>query len=35
MEEQKNIKMSTASKSRKSLAFLQKKKDNGEKIVQM
>lgn len=31
----KNIKMSTASKSRKSLAFLQKKKDNGEKIVQM
>ncbi len=35
MEEQKNIKMSTSSKSRKSLAFLQKKKDNGEKIVQM
>lgn len=35
MEEQKNIKMSTASKSRKSLAFLQKKKENGEKIVQM
>lgn len=35
MGEQKNIKMSTASKSRKSLAFLQKKKDNGEKIVQM
>ena len=35
MEEQKNIKMSTASKSRKSLAVLQKKKDNGEKIVQM
>ena len=35
MEEQKNIKMSTSSKSRNSLAFLQKKKDNGDKIVQM
>lgn len=35
MEEQKNIKMSTASKSRKNLAYLQKMKDNGEKIVQM
>lgn len=35
MEEQKNIKMSTASKTRKSLAYLQKMKDKGEKIVQM
>ena len=35
MEEQKNIKMKKKKKSRKSLAFLQKKKDNGEKIVQM
>ncbi|MGI6229409.1 MAG: 3-methyl-2-oxobutanoate hydroxymethyltransferase [Tractidigestivibacter sp.] len=33
--EHANIKMSTASKSRKNLAYLQKMKDNGEKIVQM
>lgn len=39
MAEQKpehaDIKMSTASKSRKNLAYLQKCKDNGQKIVQM
>ena len=33
--EHADIKMSTASKSRKNLAYLQKMKDNGEKIVQM
>ena len=33
--EKKDIKMSTASKTRKSLNYLQKMKDNGEKIVQM
>ena len=33
--EKPNIKMSTASKTRKNLAYLQKMKDNGEKIVQM
>jgi len=30
-----DIKMSTASKTRKNLAYLQKMKDNGEKLVQM
>ncbi len=34
-EDKPNIKMSTASKTRKSLTFLQKKKDKGEKIVQV
>ena len=33
--EHADIKMSTASKTRKNLAYLQKMKDNGEKIVQM
>ena len=33
--EHADIKMSTASKSRKNLAYLQKMKDNGEKIVQV
>ena len=33
--EHADIKMSTASKSRKNLAYLQKCKDNGQKIVQM
>jgi len=33
--EHADIKMSTASKTRKNLAYLQKCKDNGEKIVQM
>lgn len=33
--EKQNIKMSTASKTRKSLSYLQKMKDKGEKIVQM
>lgn len=33
--EKQDIKMSTASKARRSLAVLQKMKDNGEKIVQM
>lgn len=35
MEQKKDIKMSTASKTRKNLAYLQKMKDKGEKIVQM
>ncbi len=34
-QEKPNIKMSTASKTRKSLNVLQKMKDNGEKIVQV
>ena len=34
-EPQADIKMSTASKTRKSLSYLQKMKDNGEKIVQV
>ena len=33
--EKKDIKMSTASKTRKNLNYLQKMKKNGEKIVQM
>ncbi len=33
--EKQDIKMSTASKTRKSLYYLQKMKDRGEKIVQM
>ena len=35
MEEKKEIKMSTATKVRKNLRYLQKMKDKGEKIVQM
>ena len=34
-EAQKDIHMSTVRKARKNLAYLQKKKDKGEKIVQM
>lgn len=34
-EAQKGIHMSTVRKARKNLAYLQKKKDKGEKIVQM
>ena len=33
--EKKDIKMSTASKTRKTISYLQKMKNNGEKIVQM
>ena len=34
-EKTADIKMSTASKTRKNLAYLQKQKDAGEKLVQM